>query len=54
MPYPYGKIMNDPKTLLITEDAMEANKITEWMHSWHYPVKTMDLGKTIFNEDLLG
>jgi|GEM_PF-1194434 len=53
MPYPYGKIMNDPKTLLITEDAMEANKITEWMHSWHYPVKTMELGKTIFNENLL-
>lgn len=53
MPYPYGKIMNDPKTLLITEDAMAANKITKWMHSWDYPVKTMELGKTIFKEDLL-
>jgi two-component system, sporulation sensor kinase E len=53
MPYPYGKIMQDPKTLLITEDAMEANKIAKWMHSWDYPVKTMEIGKTFFNEDLL-
>lgn len=45
--------MNDPKTLLITEDAMEAKEITKWMHSWDYPVKTMELGKTIFNENLL-
>lgn len=45
--------MQDPKTLLITEDAMEANKITEWLHSWDYPVKTMKLGKADFNEDLL-
>ncbi len=53
IPYAYGKIMQDPKTLLITEDAMEANKIAKLMHSWDYPVKTMEFGTTIFNENLL-
>ena len=53
MPYPYGKIMHDPKTLLITEDIMEATKIAKLMHSWDYPVKTMEFGTTIFNENLL-
>ena len=45
--------MHDPKTLLITEDAMEANKITKLLHSWDYPVKTMQLGKNVVKEDLL-
>ncbi len=44
--------MQDLKTLLITEDAMD-NNITKWLHSWDYPVKTMQLGKNVFNEDLL-
>ena len=46
--------MHDSKTLLITADANEANKISKWLDSWDYPVKTIDLeNQTIMKEDLL-
>lgn len=46
--------MYDPKTLLLTDDAMEAIKISRWLDSWGYCVKTLGFGnEAIFDEDLL-
>jgi two-component system, sporulation sensor kinase E len=45
--------MQDPKTLFITEDSVEANKISKWLNSWDYPVKTLNFKNDgIFTEDL--
>ena len=46
--------MHKFKTLLITEDAQEANEIIKLLDSWDYPVKTIDLeNQSIMKEDLL-
>ena len=33
-------IMNDKKTLFLTDDSIGANKIAEWLDSWGYRVST--------------
>ena len=47
-------IMNDKKTLFLTDDSIGANKIAEWLDSWGYRVSTFGFkNKAIYEEDLL-
>ena len=46
--------MHEFKTLLITDDAMEAGKIIRWLDSWGHLVKTMGFkDEDLFKENLL-
>lgn len=46
--------MYDPKIFLLTDDAMEVIKISRWLDSWGYRVKSLGFeNEAIFNEDLL-
>src|ERR1700690_3035050 len=45
--------MNTPEILLITEDAIEATKISRWLDSWEYAVKIMGFGNKLISSDNL-
>ena len=46
--------MNTPMILIITEDVIEATKISRWLDSWEYAVKIMGFGnKLISSENLI-
>ena len=52
--YRYGKNMHNSETLLITDDVIEASKITRWLDLWGYNVKTTRFTKNhFFSADLL-
>ena len=52
--YRYGKNMHDLETLLVTDDILEASKITKWLDLWDYNVKTTRFSNNhFFNDDLL-
>jgi two-component system, sporulation sensor kinase E len=52
--YRYGKKMHNPKTLLLTDNAMEASKISKLLYSWGYAVKSMGfLNEALFNGNFL-
>ncbi len=46
--------MHDLETLLITDDVIEASKITKWLNLWNYNVKTTRFSNNqFFSDDLL-
>ncbi len=46
--------MHDLETLLITDDVIEASKITRWLDLWDYNVTTTRFSNNqFFNDDLL-
>jgi len=46
--------MNDPKILLLTDDALAASKIIGWLDSWDYNVDIIGFGnELIFNDNTL-
>ena len=46
--------MHDLETLLITDDVIEASKITKWLDLWDYNVKTARFSNNqFFSDDLL-
>ncbi len=52
--YRYGNNMHDLETLLITDDFIEASKITRWLDLWGYNVKTTIFSNNhFFSDDLL-
>jgi len=43
--------MNEPKILLITDDALAASKIIRWLDSWDYDVDIMGFGNELISND---